>query len=694
MEILGWQCELTRPWCLAALLVLPLLVHYWRRSLVNVARWRHAALLGCRLTLVVVLVLVLCDIRIWRTETKKGPGLICAKHPPGRSGKLNLVPFSARVLLVDSKPLLSRHLAAGLKGQDIDAEVRPPRAVPKSLAELRGYELVILSNVPAAALATRQMEAMRSYVRDFGGGLIVIGGDRALTPGGYRHTTLEEILPVLCDSRKEKPSLAMVLVIDRSKSMEKGGAMEWAKEATRRAVGMLGPKDQLGVIAFEETGNWVSRLHPCTVSGRAGKPLILERINTIEPGAGTNMYPAVEKAYLALDEAFAELKHMIILTDGISHPGDFQSLLSEIAASGITVSTVGVGPEVAVPLLEDIARIGRGHFYYCADPAAMPKIFALDTASAGKVGISQQPFVPRLVHHERFLEGVDFRQMPLLWGHVQTRPKPSGRVILASGEGDPVLIWWRFGSGVSAVFTSDVQNRWAADWLKWSDFGPFWAQLARHAMRKDPARNFTLDARIRQNRVTVSLEAVDPEGQFLNNAKASLTVVEPERNSRKLPLGQVAPGRYATEFTAPRDGTYHLELALISERRTVFKRSAGLIVDHIEEHKPAAVFTPTEQTLVRTIVFWPRLLTMALLIFVLDIAVRRLGKRGQNYFSLRQFSEDSRDCQKNSSDPFFPNNGPSSSSLSGLADDGQEPMARCSFSAAGSKTIVCKVSRP
>ncbi len=28
-------------------------------------------------------------------KPKKGPGLICAKHPPGRSGKLNLVPFSA-----------------------------------------------------------------------------------------------------------------------------------------------------------------------------------------------------------------------------------------------------------------------------------------------------------------------------------------------------------------------------------------------------------------------------------------------------------------------------------------------------------------------------------------------------------------------------------------------------------------------
>ncbi len=34
-------------------------------------------------------------------EPKKGPGLICAKHPPGRSGKLNLVPFSAKPIDFD-----------------------------------------------------------------------------------------------------------------------------------------------------------------------------------------------------------------------------------------------------------------------------------------------------------------------------------------------------------------------------------------------------------------------------------------------------------------------------------------------------------------------------------------------------------------------------------------------------------------
>ncbi len=34
-------------------------------------------------------------------QPKKGPGLICAKHPPGRSGKLNLVPFSAPLYIAD-----------------------------------------------------------------------------------------------------------------------------------------------------------------------------------------------------------------------------------------------------------------------------------------------------------------------------------------------------------------------------------------------------------------------------------------------------------------------------------------------------------------------------------------------------------------------------------------------------------------
>ena len=56
----------------------------------------------------------------------------------------------------------------------------------------------------------------------------------------------------------------MALVIDRSGSMEEGGAIELAKEATRRAVHLLQPRDRLGVIAFQDYAEWVSPLRPCS----------------------------------------------------------------------------------------------------------------------------------------------------------------------------------------------------------------------------------------------------------------------------------------------------------------------------------------------------------------------------------------------------------------------------------------------
>jgi len=135
------------------------------------------------------------------------------------------------------------------------------------------------------------MELLRGYVRDYGGGLIAVGGDQAFTPGGYHGTALEEILPVWSEraGNHPKPTLAMVLVLDCSGSME-GKSIELAKQAIRRAVDMLSPRDQIGVLAFEDKSWWVSPLHACT-----DKEQILGRIGTIAAGGETDMYPPLEK---------------------------------------------------------------------------------------------------------------------------------------------------------------------------------------------------------------------------------------------------------------------------------------------------------------------------------------------------------------------------------------------------------------
>jgi len=552
-----------------------------------------------------------------------------------------------RVLLVESEALLARHLAAALKNEGIDVEVRRPDEMPKSAAEFEDYELLVLSNVPATLLSQHQMDLMRTYVRDFGGGLIVVGGDQAFTPGGYRNTTLEEILPVWCEFEKteERPSLAMVLVIDRSESMEQGGAIELAKEATRRAVNLLEPKDQIGVIAFQDYAEWVSQVHPCS-----DKEHVLERIDTITAGGGTNMLPAVERAYLALRDAFTDLKHVIILTDGVSHPGDFDSLVTRMAESGITVSTVAVGREAVRPLLEDIARIGKGHSYYCDDAEAVPRIFALETASASKMGIVEQPFRPQMETSLEALSGVDLSGAPSLLGYVQTCPKPTSQLVMTSAQGEPLLIWWRYGLGVTVAFTSDIQSRWAAAWLRWPGFSRFWAQLVRHAIRKDQAKDFVLRVAHKNRRATVTLEAVDSEGRYLNGAEALLTVIDPERTSRQLTVGQVAPGCYAVEFATPKAGTYYLELSLKHRGRLAYVQRRGLAVGYSDEYRtrpsdhgllraiaeatkgaynlePAAVVAPSQKTVPRTTLLWPYFLSLAAMIFVVDVATRRIPRR-------------------------------------------------------------------
>src|SRR5205823_5672529 len=97
--------------------------------------------------------------------------------------------------------------------------------------------------------------------------------------------------------------------------------IDLAKEALRRAVRMLGPRDQVGVLVFHDTSRWIWPLSPVTDQEK-----IIARIDTIEAAGGTNMYPPLEKAYLALRESYADVKHIIVTTDGIGTPGDFDGL--------------------------------------------------------------------------------------------------------------------------------------------------------------------------------------------------------------------------------------------------------------------------------------------------------------------------------------------------------------------------------
>ena len=130
----------------------------------------------------------------------------------------------------------------------------------------------MLVDVPRIRLSDRQLAALQVYVRDLGRGLVMVGGPECYGAGGYTKTPMEETLPVDMGvrDRQQQPDVALVVVIDKSGSMDAchcnsfnggnpgggtgiGGVrkVDIGKEAILRAAAAMTARDELGVVAFD-----------------------------------------------------------------------------------------------------------------------------------------------------------------------------------------------------------------------------------------------------------------------------------------------------------------------------------------------------------------------------------------------------------------------------------------------------------
>jgi len=451
-----------------------------------------------------------------------------------------------RVLCLEGTPGAAASFAHALAAEGIPADVLPTRA--GAVADLARYDLVVLSDVPRAALSDGAIAALESFVRG-GGGLLVAGGTQSFGPGGYLGTRLATILPLRLDvpDRQEEASMALALVIDKSGSMA-GEKLDLTKQAASATAEALPPTDEIAVVVFDSQSQPVVQLQRA-----ANRQRIANDIGRIQASGGTNILAGLREAVEELLPARARKKHIILLSDGQSPYDEIPDLVDAASAARITISAIGVGDGADQTMLKMIAERGGGRFYQTRDPASIPRIFSRETSDLDDQLIVQRPTSVRVAKRIAALAGVDLTRAPPLGGYVVTRPRPEAETVLATADGAPLLARWQLGLGQVAAWTSDLGARWGAGWARWAPFDKLWAQLARATMRKGAASHFAIRSERTGDRVSVAVEAIGADDAFLSglDGRVELTTVGAGGQAgpaRSLPLPETAPGRYETSF--------------------------------------------------------------------------------------------------------------------------------------------------
>ena len=559
-----------------------------------------------------------------------------------------------QVLLAEKDRSQAQALAAALRSQHVDVTVVETAQIPKDMAGLQKYDGLILSNVSSLKMTKKQMENIRDYVREQGGGLIMLGGEESFGLGGYYRTPIEEALPVTMEVKQkiEIPSLAVVLSIDRSGSMamttdEKVTKLDIAKEAAHLVVDLLDDRNEVGVMSWDTEFIWDSPVKPAR-----DKQTIHHAIATIKAGGGTDGYPAIKESYQVLFDRPALLKHVIFLSDGQMTRGDFAGLLRRMAKDKITVSTVAIGKDADVPLMVDVAKWGRGRFYYTEDDSTIPRIFTLETQLASKASLVEQPFKPVVASpaHEAIQE-INWKEVPPLGGYVATSMKANADLVLMTHQEDPLLATWRYGLGRSVAFTSDAKAKWGVLWVRWGGFNKFWSQVTRWALRTG-TRSDTVAAVSRTDNVgEVTVDAIDPKGEFINFLDSQVGVVAPDKTRTVVDLEQIGPGRYRGRFPAGQEGVYLVGMAQRRADQMVGSQLAGLVVPYGQEFRdlgvdesflrelteltgggmlsdPKDAFLQNRHRSRLSVDIWPWLVGMVAVLLIPEIALRRIGPVG------------------------------------------------------------------
>jgi Ca-activated chloride channel family protein len=598
-----------------------------------------------------------------------------------------LVQPRPRVLYVEGDSHNARYLADALTAQGIRVSVTTAQALSADPDLLANEDLVILSDVRADGLGTDAVERLRAFVRDRGGGLIFAAGQNTYGQEGFAKTEVEQMLPVKFEAKRKRDDLDLVVLVDRSASMRgrkievaKSAALatlDLLDEAHRLAVVAFDsqPHDIVPLVPVGDKTQAEDLISRMTSAGQTDiykallraqqlladsqaktKHVILLSDGLTAPPPGYVPPPPsneIEQRIRRVQAEEARQRGGVIEKRASSEPSPlgFPGIVAELAAANITLSTISVGEKPDVELMTNLATWGNGKSYVARSDAEVPTLFAAETHRLLGDSIVEEPFRPQVLGWSPTLAGVDFAGGPKLKGYVASKAKRFADVLLEAKKDQPLLAETHYGLGKTVGFLSDVKNRWAADWLGWPGYARFWAQVVRDSARRDSGEGMSWRVTRDRRDAVVELTAVGHDGSFRHGLWPQVRITAPGGQTGVVALRQIAPGRYRAQVPLTAAGAVPWRFQLlagagISAAQVALLGSRRLFYSYPDEYRTlppnlpllrtlseqtGGVFSPKAEEIfrsrgdagLRTTPLWPYCAGFALLLFLLDILVRR-----------------------------------------------------------------------
>lgn len=498
-----------------------------------------------------------------------------------------------RILYVRGDTSKRPFLVDAIQQKDVIVEMRSIQEIPKSINELLEYETLIFSNVPASAMTIDQMNMIKNYVGNFGGGFVMLGGVKSYAQGGYADTPIEDILPVKVTTgstfKEEKPRrVSIILLVDKSGSMT-GKKIFATKKATIELLKQLKKTDMMGLIAFDVIPYVIVEMAP--VGDILGKDL-LGKLTRLSAGGGTDIFPAMTEAYNRLSRSGAKVNHIILLSDGNTRSiyYSYEALMEKFRQANVSVSTIAIGGWlVNTRLMKDIARRTGGQFYRLRDINELPRLVVMDTdAALTRADFHEEYFIPKIDPSSEILKGFSQEQIPPLKGYSLTRAKKRAEVPLVTeirGRPDPILANWRYGLGKVVAYTSDAEARWSSRWINWAKYNKFWSQTVRWSMRDKPKGDYSVEVKERDGEQVLIIES---GGEWTGDAQLQVRLFSANGGfeEQELTLRQIAPKRYLAEPKGLKPGPYTIDISQVKGDKIVDRVTKGVLIPPKESAAP------------------------------------------------------------------------------------------------------------